>query len=160
MSPRPTGVVLRTLALAALLVAGLGVPSPAHAAPGSLSDPKGDYPDIVRLAWNNAQTRVVMKMTYAEFRAQNESFYMRFGANSYQVFVSSSAGIEQLRYNGNARACDGLRVRHSATALRTTVVVPRGCLRRAPDRLRFQGIATEGLTSADETRISGRVARG
>jgi hypothetical protein len=119
-----------------------------------------DFPDVVRLAWNNAQNRVVMKMTYAEFRAQNESFYMRFGRNSYQVFVSSGVGIEQLRYNGNPRACDGLRVRYAAAAVRTTVVVPRSCLRRAPDRLRFQGIATEGLASADETRISGRIARG
>jgi hypothetical protein len=152
--------IARLVIVAGLLVGSLLLAPATHADSGSLSDPTGDFPDIVRLGWNNADTQVVMTMTYAEFRAQNESFYMRFGEDYYQVFVSSGAGLQTLRFNGNTRACDGLRVRHAAAAVRTKVVVPRSCLRRAPDRLRFQGIATEGLSSSDETRLSARVARG
>jgi len=40
------------------------------------------------------------------------------------------------------------------------VIIPRSCLKRAPDKLKFQGIATEGLANADETEITKAIARG
>ncbi len=148
----------------AVLLTGGGV---ASADTGSLTDAKGDFPDIVKLSYNNGASKVKMTMTYAGARAQNESFYLKWGkaGKRYQVFISPSAGISELRYYGGTNApvktidCSGLRVTQpSATSTKT--VIPRSCLKKAADKLRFQGIATEGLTSADETKTSKAVARG
>ena len=151
------------VAVAALLAAG-GV---ANAATGSLTDPTGDFPDIVKLSYTNGPSKVTMKMTYAGTRAQNESFYLKWGTagKRYQVFNSPSASIRELRYyggtNASARrtACGGMTVTYPS-ANTTKVVIPRSCLKKAADKLRFQGIATEGLSSSDETKVSKAVARG
>lgn len=73
--------------------------------------------------------------------------------------------LRELRHYGakNAAAkrtpCSGLRVTQpSATS--TKVVVPRRCLTKAADKLRFQGIVTEGLSSSDETNVNKAVGRG
>jgi hypothetical protein len=151
------------IAVAALLAGG-GV---ANAATGSLADPKGDFPDIVKLSYSNGSSKVKMTMTYLDARPQNESFYLKWGTagKRYQVFNSPSAGISQLRYYGGtnaqfkAIACSGLSVTEpSGTS--TKVVIPRSCLPKAADKLRFQGIATEGVASSDETKVSKAVARG
>ena len=148
----------------AVLLAGGGV---ANAATGSLTDPKGDFPDIVKLSYSNGSSKVKMTMTYAGARPQNESFYLKWGTagKRYQVFISPSASISELRYYGatnapvKAIACSGLRVTQpSATSTKT--VIPRSCLKKAADKLRFQGIATEGVASSDETKVSKAVARG
>jgi hypothetical protein len=148
----------------AVLLAGGGV---ANAATGSVTDPKGDYPDIVKLSYNNGSSKVTMTMTYVGAHPQNESFYMEWGkaGKRYQVFNSPSAGIRELRYYGGTNAaakrttCSGLRLTQpSATS--TKVIIPRRCLPKAADKLRFQGIATEGLTSSDETKVSKALARG
>ena len=146
------------------IVSLLAVSATAHAEKGSLSDPDGDYPDIAKLNFNNGDSKVVMKLTYNGQAAQNESFYMRWadGAESYQVFTSPSAGLEELRYHGKKEKtvkCDGLKIRRPSKDV-TKAVVPRDCLDQAPDKLRFQGIATEGLSSVDETKISKAIKRG
>ena len=150
----------KTAAVIALTLAGTAT---AYADSGSITDPAGDYPDIVKLAYNNADSKVVMKLTYSEVAAQNESFYMRWGSDdeAYQVFVSESAGLEELRYYGNGKAikCEGLKIRRPDDNV-TKAVVPRSCLDKAPGKLRFQGIATEGLFNSDETKISKAVPRG
>jgi hypothetical protein len=151
------------LAVAALLAGG-GV---ATAATGSLTDPKGDFPDIVKLSYSNGSSKVTMAMTYEGARPQNESFYVKWGTSGkrYQVFNSPSASIRELRYyratsaSPKRIACSGLRVTQPSTKS-TKIVVPRGCLTKAADKLRFQGIATEGLFSSDQTKISKVVARG
>ena len=151
------------VAVAALLAGG-GV---AGAATGSLADPEGDFPDIVKLSYRNSSSKVTMTMTYAGARAQNESFYLKWGTTGkrYQVFNSPAAGLRELRYYRAANAsakrieCGGLRVTQPS-ALSTKVVIPRSCLTKAADKLRFQGIATEGLMSSDETKVSKAVARG
>lgn len=151
------------LAVAALLAGG-GV---ASAATGSLTDPKGDFPDIVKLSYRNDSSKVTMTMTYAGARAQSESFYLMWGRTGkrYQVFNSPSAGIRELRYYRAKKAspkhvgCSRLRVTQPS-AKTTKVVIPRSCLAKAADKLRFQGIATEGLMSSDETKLSKAVARG
>jgi hypothetical protein len=153
--------MLKTLAgtALALLIAGSAT---AYAASGSLSDPKGDFPDIVKLAYNNGDGKVVMTMTYSGSRAQNESFYMRWGSSAsknYQVFRSSLGGSSELRLNDKKVSCGKLSVKQP-TKLSTKVTVPRSCLKKAPDKLRFQGVATEGLHSSDETKISKAIARG
>jgi hypothetical protein len=148
----------------AALLAGGGV---ANAATGSLTDPKGDFPDIVKLSYDNGSSKVTMTMTYAGARPQNESFYMAWGTagKRYQVFNSPSAGIRELRYYSGTKAaakrtpCNGLRVTQPSTTS-TKVVIPRRCLTKAAGKLRFQGIATEGLASSDETKVSKAVARG
>ena len=148
---------------AAVIALSFAATATAYADSGSITDPSGDYPDIVKLAYKNADTKVVMKMTYSEVAAQNESFYMRWGSedDAYQVFVSESSGLEELRYYGKGKAvkCDGLKIRRPDDNV-TKAVVPRSCLDKAPGKLRFQGIATEGLHSADETKISKAVPRG
>jgi hypothetical protein len=102
-----------------------------------------------------------MKLSYNGQAAQNESFYMHWGDESYQVFVSEVSGIQELRYHGKGKAvkCDGLKVKRPSNDV-TKAIVPRDCLNKAPDKLRFQGIATEGLYSVDETKISKAIKRG
>ena len=133
----------------------------AQANSGSISDPSGDLPDIVKLAYNNADRKVVMTMTYSGFRAQNESFYMRWGDGKYYQVFRAFGQDAQLRLNKptGVKACDGLRVREPSE-LSTKVTVPRSCLKKAPDKLKFQGIATEGVSNSDQTRITKAIARG
>jgi hypothetical protein len=146
------------------LFAGGGV---ASAATGSLTDPKGDFPDIVKLSYRNGSSKVTMTMAYAGARPQNESFYLIWGSagKRYQVFESASSGLREVRYyrakNASSKhvACPGLKVTHPS-ARSTKVVVPRSCVKKAADKLRFQGVATEGLMSLDETKVSRAVARG
>lgn len=159
--------MLRTASSLAVAASVLALAATAHADSGSLTDPKGDFPDIVKLRYDNAASKVVMTMTYSGSRPQNESFYLRWGSTgrSYQVFVSRPAGLRELRYHAGSTAatkkvaCSGLAVRRP-TSTSTSVTIPRSCLSKAPNALRFQGIATEGLMSADQTRISASTARG
>ena len=139
----------------------------AYAASGTLTDARGDAdPDIVTVAYVNANSEVRMSMTYADIElAQNESFWVRWDSGkSYQVF--NSTGIRQLRYYSGANAqfkavaCSGLKVVRQTAKDTTKVTVPRSCLAKAPNQVRFQGIATMGLSSADETKVSKLVRRG
>ena len=152
---RPIAAAVAALALA------LALPAAAFAASGSISDPSGDYPDILKLAYANKSGKVVMTMTYGGARPQNESFYIKYGEpKNYQVFVSSGIGTKELRFNSRKVPCSGLSVSHDAALLQTKVVVPRSCLSKAPNKLRFQGVATEGLYSSDKTALSPWVKRG
>lgn len=155
---------MRRMPLTALLLFALTVlfAPAASAATGSVSDPAGDLPDIRQLTYSNATTQVVMTMRYTSLAdAQNQSFYIRWGTSaSYQVFVSPSAGLQELRFNGTRRACAGLQVRALPTSESTRVTVPRSCLGQAPGRVKFQGIATQGLFASDETGVSPWVRRG
>lgn len=159
--------MLRGTSAFAIAVSVFAVSATAQADSGSLIDPKGDYPDIIKVTYNNAASKVTMTMTYSGARAQNESFYLRWGSagKSYQVFNSPSARIKELRYYASASAatkkitCSGLVVRR-VTSSSTSVTIPRTCLAKAPNALRFQGIATEGVSSADQTKISKLTARG
>jgi hypothetical protein len=153
----------RTSLLTALLFAFTCLLAPAAvAASGSVTDPAGDFPDIRRLSYSNATSQVVMTMRYASLAdVQNESFYIRWGTSaSYQVFNSPSAGLRELRFNGTRVRCADLRVTRLPDIQSTRVVVPRRCLPQAPKRLKFQGIATQGMQSVDETVVSPWVARG
>jgi hypothetical protein len=149
-------------AAATVIVALLAMSVTVYADSGSLDDPKGDFPDIVKLNYDNGDSKVVMKLTYSGGAAQNESFYMRWGdEKAYQVFVSRASGLQELRFYGKGRAvkCDGLKIRRPSNDV-TKAVVPRKCLDKAPRKLRFQGIATEGLFSSDETKISKPIRQG
>jgi hypothetical protein len=109
-----------------------------------------------------------MTITYNGDTAQNEGFWMRWGSKgkSYQVFSSPSVGINQLRYYSGKDAaptivgCKGLRIKRRYPPYSTSATIPRSCLAKAPDKLRFQGIATEGTSSIDETKVSKAIARG
>lgn len=155
---------LTVLAISGALILGNAA---AYAASGSLSDPKGDYPDLVKLAYANAKSKVSMTMTVAGAHAQNESFYLRWGSKgaSYQVFSSPSIDLTELRYYSRTSAepkrltCKGLVVRQPSATV-TTVTIPRTCIPKAPDTLRFQGIATEGTSLLDETKVSRAIRRG
>ena len=105
MFPRAAGLAV------AVLLAGGGV---ATAATGSLTDPRGDFPDIVKLSYSNAASKVKLTMTYAEVHPQNESFYLKWGkaGKRYQVFNSPLAGISELRRDDRAiRTARGLSER-------------------------------------------------
>lgn len=159
--------MLRRTAACLIAATVLAPTAVAYGVSGQLADPKGDFPDIVKLTYDNAKAKVVMTMTYNGDRGQNESFYLRWGSKgqSYQVFSSPSAGLNELRYAaggsapGKKVACPGLRIMRSGSAT-TTAAIPRTCLGKAPDAVRFQGIATEGLSSLDQTKVSKVVARG
>jgi hypothetical protein len=145
-----------------LLALTLLTASAASAATGSVNDPDAGFPDIRKLSYNNATGKVTMTMRYDSLAdAQNQSFYIRWGtAAYYQVFVSPSAGLEELRFNGNKGACSGLQVTALPDTQSTRVVVPRSCIPKAPNKLKFKGIATQGLSLKDETALSPWVARG
>lgn len=154
--------VVAAAALIALPMTG------AYAASGSSADRTGDgYPDIVRLTFANKAKAVQMSMTYVDLReAQAESFYLRWKAGkSYQAFIDTS-GIRQLRYyssasaTGQVVACAGLRFTHRAAKDRTRVTIPRSCLPKAPNALRFQGLATMGTSFIDKSATSPKIARG
>lgn len=159
----------RRMAIAVLCAAGFAIApaGEALAATGHVTDPKGDLPDIRRLDYDNAQRKVVMTLTFANVGdAQNRSFYLQWGKpKKYQVFDSPSAGITELRFFTDASSfravdCDGLRVVEKPAANTVKATVPRACLPKAPDRLKFKGVATLGLMSSDQTALSGWVARG
>jgi hypothetical protein len=154
---RRTSLVTLLLSVASTLFA----PS-AFAASGSLSDARGDLPDIVRLSYQNGVRQVVMTMKYSDIGlTQSESFYIRWGTSaSYQVFNSPSAGMRELRYNGQKVRCAGLEVTRQASLDQTRALVPVKCLGKAPQRLKFQGIATAGLMNCDQTAVSAWVRRG
>jgi hypothetical protein len=144
-----------------LLACSLLVVPAASAATGSVSDPAGDFPDIRRLSYRNGAERVVMTMRYTRLAdAQNQSFYIRWDSPSYyQVFVSGR--VKELRFKAETKvACRGLRVTALRASESTRVVVPRSCLRRAPGRLSFRGIATRRVSEHDETALSPLVRRG
>ncbi|MCA1713482.1 MAG: hypothetical protein LC789_18330 [Actinobacteria bacterium] len=155
MAHRPARLVLLVLVLAT------GLASAAAADTGSLTDPAGDYPDIRRLSYNNAETRVVIAMKYAELDdVQNHSFYMKWADGYYQVFYSPGIEMTELRKNGVKKPCAGLTVTEYPDTERARAVVPRTCLPAAPNRLRFRGIATAGMYSSDQTAWSPLIARG
>ncbi len=139
----------------------------ALAATGHITDPSGDVPDITRLNYDNAQRKVVMTLKFADVAlAQNRSFYIQWGKpQKYQVFDSPSAAISELRFvraDGTFAkvACDGLKVTEDAGTNTVKAVVPRSCLPKAPNQVRFKGIATMGLTDKDETKVSPLMKRG
>ena len=140
----------------------------ASADSGFLTDPTGDTPDITRLAYNNGKSSVSMTMRLGDLAlAQNVGFYVKWGTGKYyQAFSSPSAGLKELRYSSGAGAvpkkvrCGNLTITRSAAKDTVRVVIPRACLPKAPDKVRFQGIATMGLFSSDQTRTSARIARG
>jgi hypothetical protein len=100
-----------------------------------------------------------MKFTDLE-AAQNQSFYIKWKTKDYQVFYSASAGMKELRFNGKKVRCKELRVKPLPDVESTRVVVPRSCIPKAPNALKFQGVATAGVFSVDETAVSAKVARG
>jgi hypothetical protein len=40
------------------------------------------------------------------------------------------------------------------------VTIPRTCIPKAPNKVKFQGTATQGVLPADQTKVSGLIARG
>src|SRR3954470_11380546 len=155
----------RTPVLAAALVVA-ACAGTAYAGSGSTTDPAGDYPDITKFTYSNAKSKVAMTLTVADGPAQNQSFYLRWSkGRSYQVFSSPSANILALRYYASAGAdmktvaCKGLSFKQVSASL-SKASVPRSCLKKAPDALRFQAIATEGTSLKDETKVSKAIKRG
>ena len=90
--------------------------------------------------------------------AQNRGFWIQWGEpQKYQVFDSPSAAISELRFhraNGTFAkvGCAGLQVTEDAGTNTVKAVVPRSCLPKAPNRVRFKGIATQGLSLSDQTQ--------
>ena len=83
--------------------------------------------------------------------------YVEIGKGSVEVQTAHASETTVLVSGSHA---DEVTVTHDGDALVSRVVVPRSCLPRAPDRLRFRGIATEGLFASDQTRLSAAIDRG
>ena len=161
-------MLFRRIAIAVCAPALLLLSAPqAVAASGQITDPGGDLPDITRLNYSNAQGKVVMTLKFASVAdAQSRSFYIQWGQpQKYQVFDSPSAATSELRFhraNGTFAkvTCVGLKVTEDVGTNTVKAVVPRSCLPNAPDRVRFKGIATQGLSLSDQTKLSPLVNRG
>jgi hypothetical protein len=145
----------------------IAIASPAAAQKGHLTDPSGNLPDIKRLDYNNAKKKVVVKMTYADLSVvQNHSFYLQWGKpKKYQVFYSPAQNVKELRFYRTASQfgtvrCAGLKVVDRPRLNTTTATIPRKCISKAPDTLRFKGVATLGLSMSDSTKLSKKVKRG
>lgn len=153
------GTVFGVLALAA---------PPAVAETGHIADPAGDFPDIRRLDYNNAQAKVTLTLTFDDSSAaQNQSFYLQWGQpKRYQVFFSPGVDITELRFYRSATAvprtvaCPGLRVTEDAGDETTKAVIPRTCIDKAPDTLRFKANSNAGVGLEDITKLSPKVKRG
>ena len=155
----------RAPAVFALALAALVTVPAAFGASGSLSDPDDDtLADVLKLSFANKDDRAVVKMAYDGYRPQVENFYVKWGtAGKYYKLQRSPNGTSLWYSNGSEeseKTCAGDRVRHDEDTYVSTGTVPRSCMPRAPGRVRFQGIVTEGLSDFDETRTSSRVARG
>jgi hypothetical protein len=149
-----------------LLVTVLMLPARAWAASGAINDPDDtSLADVLRLAYANNSGKVVMRMTYDGFRPQVENFYVKWGTSgrAYKLQHSEANGTTLWYDNGSSegqRACDGAVVAYDADRFVSKAVIPRSCMPRARDRVKFQGIVTEGLFESDATRTSTGVARG
>jgi hypothetical protein len=143
-----------------LFIATLLIAPAASAATGSIGDPAGESPDIRRLTYSNSARHVVMTMRYTRLAdARFQSFYIHWDSPAYYQVQVTPKG-KRLEFKAATRvACAGLRVTVLRPRQSTRVVVPRKCLRRADNRLRFRGIAARGL-NADETSLSPWVRRG
>lgn len=152
--------VLLPLALAALL------PAPALAASASLTDPDdASIADVLRLSYDNGANKVVMEMTYDAHRPQVENFYVKWGTAGeyYKLQRSAGTGTTLWFSNGSGeskRPCTGDKVTHNANTVVSTAGIPRSCMPKAPDKVKFQGVVTEGLFASDRTKTSPGVARG
>ena len=155
----------RTAVLLPLTVAAL-LPAPAFAASGSLTDPDDpSIADVLRLGYDNRANKVVMKMSYDAHRPQVENFYVKWGTAGkyYKLQRSAGNGTTLWFSNGSGeskRACAGDKVTHNADTVVSTAVIPRSCMPRARDKVKFQGVVTEGLFDSDQTKTSPGVARG
>ena len=157
--------VRRIPAVLALAVA-LSLPATAAlAASGSLSDPDDDsLVDVLKLSYANKDAKAVVKMTYDGYRPQTENFYVKWGSDGkYYKLQHSPNGTRLWFSNGSGeteKTCDGDKVSYDADSYVSTGVVPRSCMPKAPDSVKFQGIATEGLYEMDKTKTSAAVDRG
>ena len=156
----------RAHAVFALALAALVTAPAAFGASGSLSDPDDDtLADVLKLSFANKDDRAVVKMAYDGYRPQVENFYVKWGtAGKYYKLQRSPNGTSLWYSDGSGEpseeSCSGDRVRHNEETFVSTGTIPRSCMPQAPGKLKFQGIATEGLFEFDETRTSTRVARG
>jgi len=155
----------RAPAALALALAALVAAPAAFGASGSLNDPDDDtLADVLRLSYANKEAKVVVRMTYDDYRPQVENFYVRWGTSGkYYKLQRSTNGTSLWYSNGSGeseKTCAGDRVRHDEETSVSTGAVPRSCMPQAPGKVKFQGIVTEGLFDFDETRTSSRVARG
>lgn len=154
---RPAATVLATLLALTLLA-----PS-AHAAKVTVTDPSGDYPDIVKMSGNNAKKRLVMTVSFGEGAVDflNASAYIRSGKRIYQAFDATAGdGFRELRFKGKKVPCRGLKVARNADAGTVRFIIPRRCVPKLRAKVRFKAVATEGLMSSDETKWSNKVKRG
>lgn len=155
----------RIPALLAVAIAVLIAATSAHAASGSLTDPDDEsLADVLKLSYANKDNKAVIKMTYDGYRPQVENFYVSWGTQGKYYKLQSSPNGTSLWFNNGSseseKACGDDKVSHDSETFVSTGVIPRSCIPKAPDRVKFQGIVTEGLFESDQTAVSARVARG
>jgi hypothetical protein len=146
------------------------LPLPAYAGSGSVADPRGDFPDIVRLTLHNGDAQVVVRQRYAYLDVvRTESVQLRWGRRvHYRLDARNRDGDAALEPvlrlstpDGVRRQrCAGLRVRRSSATDVAVYTVPRSCLRRAPGRLRAEGFAAAGSFDTDETALTPWIRQG
>jgi hypothetical protein len=93
-----------------------------------------------------------------------ENFYVKWGtAGKYYKLQRSPSGTTLWFNNGSSeseKSCSNAEVSHNSDTFVSTGVIPRSCMSRAPDKVKFQGVVTEGLFDHDQTKTSAGVARG
>lgn len=155
----------RLIPLLAIAVAMLMPASAAFAASGSLNDPDDDtIADVLKLSYANKDAKVVMRMTYDGDRPQVENFYVKWGTDGKYYKLQRSPNGTTLWFNNGAseseKSCSSDNLSHNSDTFVSTGVIPRSCMSRAPDKVKFQGFVTEGLFDSDQTKTSAGVARG
>jgi hypothetical protein len=146
------------------------LPFPAYAGSGSVADPRGDFPDIVRLTLHNGESDVVVRQRYTYLDiVRSESVQLRWGRPvHYRLEARNTDGDAALEpvlrlstpEGIRRQRCPGLQVLRSTATDVALYTVPRSCLPRAPGRLRAKGFAAAGSFDTDRTALTPWVAQG
>jgi hypothetical protein len=143
---------------------------PSFAATTSVTDPSGDYPDIRKLTLENKQTKVVLTQKYTDIElVQVETLYIKWQGTTYYRINRGNYDDDpqaEVRFilvtedGDKEKSCPDLNVSRSNSTDTAIYRVPRSCIPKAADRVKAQGVASAGVSSSDQTKVTDRIARG
>ncbi len=161
--------LMRRVVVTGMVVGVLALAAPAGAAVTSVTDAKGDYPDILKLTLDNQQSKVVLKMKYDNVKdVMVDTFYIKWGdATHYRLNLGNYDSDDQLEKRlslstndgDKEKSCSDMSAKRISDTDITKFTVARDCLPKAPNKIFAKGVA-KGMFSVDETKNTDKVDRG